>query len=415
MRPRGLAFLAASLLAVCVTACQPAGDEALPRARESSGLSAGRPDPGHLAVVGLVRADDPTVLRCTGTAISDHVVLTAAHCNVHLDPTAYLAFFGSDLASATQLVGIVAGVGHPSYDETAEADLALLLLAKPAPAKVTLATEPLIAATPPVALRLVGFGMTAPDAGNDDLKREGWTKTTEVQPTFVTLGANPSLPCSGDSGGPVFLPTAAGEVLAAVVSRGDAACSSYSKATRVDPYVSTFIKPFVAANAPGSASDGQTCVYDAQCVGGLCLTAADEPSLEFCSRACLAGEACQAGMTCQAGQCRYSLPSPGAFASACAKTAQCLRGACLKELGICSHRCVTGTDDCPGGYTCEYLGGVDFYCVPAPPPPDGDSCTAARHGEGGSGGFLLTIATLFAAGRRRSPGNAARRTTRQSR
>jgi hypothetical protein len=375
-------------------------------------VSAGRPDPGDLAVVGLVRADDPTVLRCTGTAISDHVVLTAAHCNVHRDPTAYLAFFGSDLASPAQLVGIVGGVGHPSYDDTAEADVALLLLAKPAPAKATLATEPLIAATPAATLRLVGFGMTGPDAGNDDLKREGWTKATEVQPNFVTLGADPSLPCSGDSGGPVFLPTDAGEVLAAVVSRGDAACSSYSKATRVDPYVSTFIKPYVAANAPGSAKDGQTCVYDAQCVGGLCLTAADEPSLKFCSRACVDGDACQAGMTCQLGQCRYSLPSPGAFGSACAKPAQCLRGQCLKELGICSHRCGTGPEDCPGGYTCKHFGGVDFYCVAAPPPPDGDRCTAAPHGEGGAGGFLLTIATLFAACRRRSPGYAPRPTGR---
>ena len=395
-------ILAVWLLGLCPTGCLSFETDVPERAQVSSSLSAGEPDTSDLAVVSLVRVSDPRTSRCTGTAISERVVITAAHCEAHLDPTAYQAFFGSDLDAGGHLVDILDGIGHPSYENTAEADLALLLLAEPAPATVRLVDEPLIAAPTPVALRLVGFGMTAPDAWDGDRKREGWTETTAVEPTFVTLGAAPSLPCSGDSGGPAFIATSAGEALAAVVSRGDADCNSYGKATRVDPYVSTFIQPYVEASAPGSASDGQTCLYDEQCVGGLCLEADDEPLLVFCSRPCSSGAACPTDMTCQAGQCRYPLPSPGAFGSVCAESADCLRGECLDQQAICSHRCVTGTDDCPGGYTCRHLGGIDFFCVPEAPPEEDGGCAMAHRTATHIDGVLMFWAFLLAASRRRA-------------
>ena len=351
-------------------------------------LTQGAPDDADPAVVAIVRADG--VAQCTGTVIAERVVLTAAHCGVQVDPSAYRVFFGAQISGAGITIDIVEAVAHPAYDDTEAHDLALVLLAEASP------SAPVIAASspPPAQLRIVGFGDTAGGALDGDRKREGTTMVTSSTPLSLVLGADPSLPCSGDSGGPAF---ATDGSIAAVISRGDPDCASYGKATRVDAHLADFIVPYVAATAPGTIDVGERCKYDAHCTSGACVTALDEPLLRYCSTACRRDGDCPEAMTCDHETCRYPVPTPGAIGSTCAATDECVRGECI-DAGYCSVRCVSGRDDCPDDFACSHLGGIDFFCTPIP--ADGGCCDAGSSGSSGAVLCGLLLAGYLSRGRR---------------
>jgi len=352
-------------------------------------------DDGDPGVVALVLASDPGTLRCTGMLVADRVVLTAAHCDADRAVETLQVFFGPDLRRSGTLVSIIDVIAHPEADDTADADLALFLLAEPAPvAPIVLTATMSLADPPPVSVRLVGYGASAPDAADDVRKREGRSRTTEVTPQHVVLGADPSLPCNGDSGGPVYVTTPVGERLAAVVSRGDAACTERARATRLDAHLDAFIQPALDAWAPGSLLVGEPCLYDGHCVSGRCAPALDEPSLRFCASSCTGDADCEPPLSCQADLCRYPLPSPGAVGAACAAHADCARGDCLTGQGdLCSVRCVSGRGDCPASHSCEHLGGVDFYCLPDPA-PGCDACAVRAGSAGPEFSFSLVLLLL---------------------
>ncbi|MBX3273197.1 MAG: trypsin-like serine protease [Sandaracinaceae bacterium] len=370
-------------------------------------LTMGTETAGFPAVVALVLPGEPPTLACSGTLISEHVVLTAAHCVPRGAPGQIEVFFGSDLRRAGTRVPAIAAVAHPDASESADHDLALVLLAEPAGvAPLRLASDDAIAAAPPVSVRLVGYGLTAPGAGDDVVKREGRSLTTEVTPLHVVLGADPSLPCRGDSGGPVLVSTPAGERVGGVVSRGDAACTERARATRVDAHLDDFLTPALAAWAPGSLALGDPCLYDAHCASGRCAEALDEPLLRFCAAPCAADAECDAPLSCQEALCRYPTPSPGAVGAPCASRDDCARGDCLDGRGTCSVRCVSGRGDCPTGFACEHLGGIDFYCVPPPPPGGCEACASARPSPAGPAAWgAALVAVAF---RRRRPRRAGR-------
>ncbi len=352
-------------------------------------LTQGTPDDADPAVVAIVRASDGS-LRCSGTVIAERVVLTAAHCGVQLEPSAYRVFFGGRVGDAGTTIDIIEAVAHPGFDDTETHDLVLVLLAEPSPAPpIAMSMQP-----PPAQLRIVGFGDTAGGADDGARKLEGTTSVTSSLPFSIVLGADPSLPCSGDSGGPAF----AGADIAAVISRGDPDCATYGKATRVDAHA-TELLAYVAATAPGSVTLGERCKYDEHCVTGSCVTATDEPLLRYCSQACEQGSDCPAEMTCEDNACRYRTPSPGAIGSVCEATDECVRGECIDD-GYCSVRCVSGRGDCPDGYECSHLGGVDFFCTPLP--GDGGCCDTSGNGSPGAALLGLALALWISTGRRYS-------------
>lgn len=351
-------------------------------------LTQGIPDDADPAVVAIVRASDGT-LRCTGTVIAERVVLTAAHCGVHVEPSAYRILFGSQLGEGTT-IEIVEAIGHPAFDDTEAHDLALVLLGEASPAPPMTAS-----ASPPAAqLRLVGFGDTAGGANDGTRKREGTTVVTSSTALSITLGADPSLPCSGDSGGPAL----AGTEVVAVISRGDPDCASYGKATRVDAHLADFIASYIVATEPGTVALGDRCRYDAHCASGSCVTAIDEPLLRYCSTTCTRDEDCPAEMPCDDGACRYRTPSPGAIGAVCEANDECVRGECI-DAGYCSVRCVTGRGDCPDDFECSHLGGVDFFCTPI---PDEAGCCEVRRESSSSPLLALLVGLSITRGRRRS-------------
>lgn len=390
VRTRLLALVAGLAL---VAACAPTEPEV-----SASALRAGTDDPLDPAVVALVFAAPPIRLRCTCTMIAEHVALTAAHCIADADATDYEVLSSASLADGTRS-RIVATVAHPDYDGSPDHDLALLLLeGPPSVAPLDLLAEP--PSTGPA--RLVGFGLTDPAASDDDRRREGTSSITSVLPSSLVLGPAPSLPCNGDSGGPVLVSTPGGERIAAVVSQGDEACLVSASATRVDAALDTFILPALDAWAPASVALGERCLYDEHCESAVCTPALDDASLRFCSRSCSDDRDCGGDLACLDGLCRHPVPSPGAVGAACASTTDCARGECLEPQHVCSVRCVSGRGDCPAALACTHLGGVDFYCL-APPAPSGCSIAGPGAHAPGAAAFvsLLAAATLVGKSRRR--------------
>lgn len=340
----------------------------------------GTSDDADVHVVALVKADTLEI-GCSGTLVTDRVVLTAAHCAVQDDPAAYRVAFGPN---AEDVRGILDARGHPAWLGTEVNDVAAILIDRTPVAPATRGTGA------PATVRIVGYGKT--NIATDVLRRrEGTSMVTSSSTEALVLGPGPSLPCNGDSGGAVFAPS--GE-LVGVISRGDAGCTMYAKASRVDAN-RTFIDAYIADTAAHARNLGERCLYDEHCASESCVAAADDPVVHYCSQACTKDSECADGMRCDDRACRYPAPTPGALGAPCTANPDCVHGTC-ESGGFCTVRCVSAQADCPAHFTCERAGGIDFFCTPA---DEGGGCCDASGGSG-AGSLLLALGVLLGCRRR---------------
>jgi secreted trypsin-like serine protease len=232
---------------------------------------------GHPNVGALLarRADGSLGIICTGTLVSTRVFLTAGHCTVFLaslgQSDAYVTFdpnFGTnpdhDIVS-TPYHGTA--VTHPEWHQPYQNDTAIILLDAPvkkiAPARIApvgfldgLNDAGALADT---LFTNVGYGTaeqivvpsTGPTFPFDGIRK--WTTSSfhSLSPEYIHLNQNLnqgwSGTCSGDSGGPTFVDTAAGPVVISVVSTGDNPCYSTSVNQRVDTAsAQSFLAPYLA-------------------------------------------------------------------------------------------------------------------------------------------------------------------------
>jgi len=345
-------------------------------------ITNGSADTGDPAVVGLV--DDAGDVGCTATVIEAHTAITAAHCVAGRVPLALHALFGSDVATGT-LIEISGAQVDPMFDSgTLANDLALVTLreASPAPVVAIAAGALTIGET----VDAVGFGTTSGTATDGGTKRAGTAKISDVQPTELTAMPSPAQPCHGDSGGPML----AGGAIVAVASRGDTACSDHATYERIDAAQQSFVAPYLAATAPGTAATGAACLYDGECANGACLETKDDPDLYFCTQPCTHDSDCPASMTCASDGCRYPVPSPGALGSPCTGDATCTTGMCRQM--VCTRGCLN--DACPAGYECTGSG-LEVACFAK---PEG-GCGGCSTGGGAPAGVVIALAG-FARGRR---------------
>lgn len=383
-------------VALCVAscgwfACASRADTATETTAITQGSSAQDP-----AVVAIIAGDG--TLGCSGTLIAPHTVLTAGHCIPALRRRELSVFFGDSLSGAGTFVAVSDTRVHPQFDPATLAhDNALFTLREigPVPA-LSLDPRTFDASLVGQTFRIVGFGVSAPDAGDTGDKRSGTATVSALDPVDLTAVGAPSLPCRGDSGGPALFDDGSGERIGAVVSRGDPGCVQAGVFARIDVVRDTFIAPYLAETAPGTAATGDPCFYDGHCAEGTCRQAADDPLLYFCTRPCNHDDNCPAAMTCASGECRHPLPSPGALGSSCAGADACTSDDCYRpdgSGGTCTRSCFGKPDSCPASFDCVAIETFMDDCLPR---SGGCGCTA-----GARGGWMLPVGVLVALRRRR--------------
>jgi hypothetical protein len=169
---------------------------------------------------------------CTATAIGRDLLLTAAHC---VQPGADYKLLGSEPGQPPVLKTIVRIERHPQFAMTrlfnhlATADVALIKLAEPLPARVSAAL--IAAGNETVAigdsLVVAGYGVTVRGDGRTGGTARVATLVVTGQPgplqirlfDPMTQGSTTGLgACAGDSGAPAFRISGAGPTIVGVVS-----------------------------------------------------------------------------------------------------------------------------------------------------------------------------------------------------
>jgi hypothetical protein len=361
-------------------------------------------DTGDPAVVALVDLGDRG--GCTATLIGPHTAITAAHCFLGPSARTLRVFMGTSLAEGGMFSAVSDARSHPSFDATTLAnDVAVFTFRDELPAApVALDARTLDASFVGTTFTAVGFGTTSSATADTGEKRAGTARISAVSADEITVTPDPAQPCRGDSGGPMLL---APDAIAAVVSRGDSACSDHAIYARIDVARAVLVDPYVAETAPGTVHTGDRCLYAGHCAEGACLKAHDDPLLYFCSQPCTREADCPAAMECAADGCRYPEPSPGALGSPCVEDAQCTSGMCRDSL--CTQSCLSASDDCPEGFVC---GGTvpALHCVPAA----GGGCGGCSSGGGGAAATLWLL-VIGCARARRSGRSSPRRGSRAAR
>jgi secreted trypsin-like serine protease len=197
--------------------------------------------------------------QCTGTLIAPNVVVTACHCQ----ECATHVHFGNDVSKKGTVIGVKQSVKHPGYAKSEEErdDLMVLVLEK----KSTIAPRRLADAKAIDAAtdgRAVGFGNVdatgsfgygikrmvdipiASNACRGTVKGKGTdAKIYGCNKNFELVAGKPMMAkdsCSGDSGGPFYIPNGKDWLLAGATSRATtsavATCGDGGIYIRLDKY-----------------------------------------------------------------------------------------------------------------------------------------------------------------------------------
>lgn len=172
----------------------------------------GDPDQHLVTLLKIHRADRDSV--CTGTLISDRVILTAAHC-VQGDPDV-VAFFHSEdgcpLGQERELARFSKDIViHPDFDGTPQslADIALIKLGKPAP-KEQMRVRPIGERDEPSSdsLTLIGFGITGETQADSQILRrvnKSYSRELSYKGRAIVVDQRAGTGfCRGDSGAPIL-------------------------------------------------------------------------------------------------------------------------------------------------------------------------------------------------------------------
>jgi len=184
------------------------------------------------SVVMILGSYDSESTVCTATAIARDLLLTAAHC---VQPGADYKLVGREPGQQPVLKDIARIERDPQFDlkrlfgHLATADVALIKLAEPLPARVP--PVPIGSASEPVAVGdvfvVAGYGVTVRGDGRTGGTARAATLTATGVPGSLqirlfdprTKGRSPGLgACAGDSGAPAFREAPGGLVIVGVVS-----------------------------------------------------------------------------------------------------------------------------------------------------------------------------------------------------
>lgn len=200
----------------------------------------------HEAVVALLLDGE---LFCSGTLVSERVVVTAAHCIASLtaEPAERITvFFGDRVDQEGITVAAAELLRHPDwrFDELSF-DIAVIGLSEAAPvAPMKMST---VAVTQDDLLsqwQLYGFGAVDLDGNGSGIKRVGSAPVRDVGTYSMILDTEQVVgTCAGDSGGPTVRTIDGVAMVAGVHSRST--CRGYSLDERLDVHVDGFVRPFI--------------------------------------------------------------------------------------------------------------------------------------------------------------------------
>lgn len=291
----------ALLAALALSACADVHDDESPLDRALAPIFNGSPPdaPEHAAVVGLHRRSGDSVALapfCSGTLITPTVVLTAAHCldvasagkpkPTTISAGAVAIYVGNHAAvdPAPQVFGVVEARIHPSYNRFSNNnDIGLLRLAAPvngvAPVPALPQALGLTNGDIGTLMNFAGFGLT--ENGDSGVKLQvdlplgglgcsvpGCPSPGDAATMVSYRQGGVGGPCSGDSGGPMFVYRGGAAYVGAVTSYGDAACTIYGVSARADAaaaVISAFTN-VAPPPPPGGCGDG-VCGQGESCDG----------------------------------------------------------------------------------------------------------------------------------------------------
>ncbi len=305
---------------------------------------------------------------CTGTLITNDVVLTAAHC-VESDP--YMRNCNRPVSASSMRVGF--GVyessatwrnvselrQHPNWDcDNLVNDITMLRLSSAPPSGVT--PIPYLPSTLAVTSNDVGAQLEFSGYGQTETGSTGTRLHVSNALDLVCTSAsgcggyasqnticydeNPGGPCSGDSGGPAFLLRSGTKYVAGVTSYGDQNCTQFGCSTKVDAFES-FITDFIGTSLPL----GSTCSAGTQCQSGFCVDSV------CCENSC--ASACQScNLAASRGYCRAdpdNTPCPDS--NLCNGTEVCRSGSCTAGTALnCDDGSICTTDACNPSTGCTH-------------------------------------------------------------
>jgi MYXO-CTERM domain-containing protein len=216
------------------------------------------------AVVALV---DGSGWFCSGTVISEHVILTAAHCLEFGAPTGI--YFGTNANNLTQ--GTVKPVGqvlmHPDYPNSGDIGVVEITEAAgvaPSPLNRTALTAGMAGQD----VRVVGFGLSEDNGDAAGVKLTGLTTFDSLENDYMLVRPKDQQSgCYGDSGGPNYMMIGGNEVLAGVTSFGteDSCLAGFGGNTDVEKYAA-WVDDFVEMIDGAVPDPDPSCSADGMCV-----------------------------------------------------------------------------------------------------------------------------------------------------
>lgn len=293
---------------------------------------------------------------CSGTLVSDTVVLTAQHCTVGSDATDLVVLIGEDELAPLLEVAVVEK--RETDDVT---DMALLRLGHP-PADVVDVRPIPITLAPPSAddigtlLEQAGYGDTHDGS-------EGRYFVTELfdglDATYITVnGEGRRGVCFGDSGGPTMHVSAQGDVrVLGVLSFGDPECMNSDNYSRVDQQ-RAFIE---ALTGPTPTGEPEPCPASIDAAGSCNV---EQALATYCEAGLVVRDACGTDEICgeNASGERRCIPVAANPCGAVSAFGEC-DGETLRfcDDGVVKERdCVACAERCLLASTTE-----GFACVPS--------------------------------------------------
>jgi secreted trypsin-like serine protease len=254
-RRRMIAEISASAaLSMFLFACTASEAQPLEVVEIDQTITRGTLDSSDQAVVALLGPEGSG--ECSGTLVSPTIILTAAHCLA--GPGIGFALLGADLDGSAHSVPITASHPHPDFDlESLDNDISVLEVAKPVADVDAIPVAFSISPNVGDSVVVVGYGVPSDDAGAYGERRSGIARVASVDATTLSLAPDPSQPCAGDSGGPLFATGGGKPAIIGITSYGDPQCTGGATATRVDAF-QKFLEPFLRGKT-GSSGSGSSC------------------------------------------------------------------------------------------------------------------------------------------------------------